>query len=76
MSIHRQERESSNGYVPVLIIGAGASGIAMGYQLKKRLGFDKFQIVDRQSGIGGESHFGDTNPEQFEANIGTRRVVE
>ena len=41
-------------YYPVLIIGAGASGLALGYRLKEKLGFDQFRIFDRQSGIGGE----------------------
>ncbi|KAF2131583.1 FAD/NAD(P)-binding domain-containing protein [Dothidotthia symphoricarpi CBS 119687] len=40
-------------YYPVIIIGAGASGIAMGCQLKQQLGFDQFRIFDRQAGIGG-----------------------
>ncbi|KAL8706494.1 MAG: hypothetical protein Q9201_000479 [Fulgogasparrea decipioides] len=40
-------------YYPVLIIGAGESGIAMGWRLKEKLGFDQFRIFDRQSGIGG-----------------------
>lgn len=40
-------------YYPVLIVGAGESGIAMGCRLKEVLGFDQFHIVDRQSGIGG-----------------------
>lgn len=40
-------------YYPVLIIGAGASGIAMGCRLKERYDFDQFRIFDRQSGIGG-----------------------
>ena len=40
-------------YYPVLIIGAGAAGIAMGCQLKQQLGFDQFRIFDRQAGLGG-----------------------
>lgn len=40
-------------YYPVLIVGAGVSGIAMGVQLKRKLGFDQFRIFDRQSGLGG-----------------------
>jgi cation diffusion facilitator CzcD-associated flavoprotein CzcO len=40
-------------YYPVLIIGAGEAGIAMGYKLKQTLGFDQFRIFDRQGGIGG-----------------------
>ena len=42
-------------YYPVLIVGAGESGIAMGCRLKEVLGFDQFHVVDRQSGIGGVS---------------------
>ncbi|KAF2472178.1 FAD/NAD(P)-binding domain-containing protein [Lindgomyces ingoldianus] len=40
-------------YYPVLIVGAGASGIAMACRLKDELGFDQFRIFDRQAGIGG-----------------------
>src|SRR5437763_418363 len=40
-------------YYPVLIAGAGASGIAMACRLKDELGFDQFRIFDRQAGIGG-----------------------
>ena len=40
-------------YVPVAIIGAGESGIAMGCRLKEELGFDQFRLFDRQAGIGG-----------------------
>ena len=40
-------------YYPVLIVGAGESGLAMGVQLKRLLGFDQFRIFDRQSGMGG-----------------------
>jgi len=40
-------------YIPVVIIGAGAGGIATGCQLKEKLGFDQFRIFDRHSGIGG-----------------------
>jgi cation diffusion facilitator CzcD-associated flavoprotein CzcO len=40
-------------YYPVLIIGAGAAGIALGCQLKEQLGFDQFRIFDRQAGLGG-----------------------
>jgi len=40
-------------YYPVLIVGAGASGIAMACRLKEELGFDQFRIFDRQAGIGG-----------------------
>jgi hypothetical protein len=46
---------SSGGYTyyPVVIIGAGESGIATAYKLKHRLGCDQFRIYDRQSGVGG-----------------------
>ena len=37
-------------YYPILIVGAGESGIAMGCRLKEELGFDQFRIFDRQSG--------------------------
>jgi NADPH-dependent glutamate synthase beta subunit-like oxidoreductase len=39
--------------ISVVIIGAGAAGIAMGCQLKRKLGFNDFRIFDRQAGIGG-----------------------
>ncbi|OJD38561.1 flavin-binding monooxygenase [Diplodia corticola] len=42
-------------YYPVLIIGAGESGIATACRLKDGLGhgFDQFRLVERQSGVGG-----------------------
>lgn len=40
-------------YYPVVIVGAGESGIAMGCQLIRKLGFDQFRIFDRQAGLGG-----------------------
>lgn len=40
-------------YLPVIIVGAGESGIAMGCKLKSELGLDDFIILDRQQGIGG-----------------------
>lgn len=40
-------------YYPVVIIGAGESGIALGSQLREQLGFDQFRIFERQAGIGG-----------------------
>lgn len=45
--------EGAYAYYPVLIVGAGESGIAMGCRLKEALGFDQFRIFDRQSGLGG-----------------------
>ncbi|EFQ94419.1 hypothetical protein CFE70_000719 [Pyrenophora teres f. teres 0-1] len=45
--------ESACTYIPVVIIGAGAGGIATGCQLKEKLGFDQFRIFDRHGGIGG-----------------------
>ena len=46
--------EGSYTFYPVLIVGAGASGIALGCRLKSQLGFDQFRIFDRQSGVGGK----------------------
>lgn len=40
-------------YYPVLVIGAGESGIAMGCRLKQVLGFDQFRVFERKSGLGG-----------------------
>ncbi len=40
-------------YYPILVVGAGESGIALGCRLKEKLGFDQFRIFERQSGIGG-----------------------
>lgn len=40
-------------FYPILIVGAGESGIAAGCRLKAKLGFDQFRIFDRQTGIGG-----------------------
>lgn len=40
-------------YIPVVIIGGGQSGIAMGCRLKEALGFDQFRIFERQGGVGG-----------------------
>jgi predicted flavoprotein YhiN len=53
--IHRVNGYGDNGYTyyPVVIIGAGESGICMAYKLKQRLGIDQFRIYDRQSGVGG-----------------------
>lgn len=51
---HRVHGYQDDAYTfyPVVIIGAGMSGIAMGCRLKQKLGFDQFRIFDRQSGIG------------------------
>lgn len=43
-------------YYPVLIVGAGESGIAMGCNLKRTLGFDQFRIFERRSALGGTWH--------------------
>lgn len=40
-------------YYPIIIIGAGESGIALGCRLKEEFGFDQFRLFDRQSGLGG-----------------------
>jgi len=40
-------------YYPVVVVGAGESGIAMGCRLRQVLGFDQFRIFERKSGLGG-----------------------
>lgn len=45
--------KGSYTYIPVIIVGAGESGIATACKLKSELGFDQFRCYDRQSGIGG-----------------------
>jgi len=36
-----------------IIIGAGPSGIAMAHSLKKKLGFNDFEVYDKLDGPGG-----------------------
>ncbi|KAF1814221.1 FAD/NAD(P)-binding domain-containing protein [Eremomyces bilateralis CBS 781.70] len=45
--------EGAYTYYPVVVVGAGESGIAMAVRLKTELGFDQFRLFDRQAGIGG-----------------------
>lgn len=54
-TIHRVggHEEGSYTYYPIVVIGAGESGIAMGCQLRSQLGFDQFRIFERKSDIGG-----------------------
>lgn len=54
-NIHKRHAYSKDAhtYYPVLIVGAGESGVAMGCRLKEVLGTDQFRIFERQSGIGG-----------------------
>ena len=40
-------------YYPLIVVGAGESGIALGCRLKEALGFDQFRVFDRQAGLGG-----------------------
>ena len=52
----RSENVWRNGkytYYPVLIVGAGVSGIGLGCRLKQVLGFDQFRIFERKTGLGG-----------------------
>jgi hypothetical protein len=49
--------ESPLVFYPVVIVGAGPSGIAMGCRLKKKLGCDQFRIFERQGGVGGKTFF-------------------
>jgi hypothetical protein len=53
--IYRANGYGEDGYTyyPVIIIGAGQSGIVMAYKLKMELGVDQFVVYDRQSGEGG-----------------------
>ncbi|KAL8654044.1 MAG: hypothetical protein Q9226_003589 [Calogaya cf. arnoldii] len=53
-NIHVQNGYGKDAYTyyPVLIIGAGESGIAMGWRLKEKVGCSQFRIFDRQSGVG------------------------
>lgn len=46
-------QENAYTYYPVIVVGAGESGIAVGCQLKEQLGFDQFRIFERASGLGG-----------------------
>jgi hypothetical protein len=46
------DRISDLTFYPVVIIGAGISGIAAGHHLKEKLGFNRFQIFDKLGGIG------------------------
>jgi cation diffusion facilitator CzcD-associated flavoprotein CzcO len=57
MAAATQTEADRRNAIPVVIIGAGASGIAMGCELKRKLGFHDFRIFDRQSGIGGMIRF-------------------
>lgn len=53
-TIHkRRSGRNDQTYYPVLIVGAGISGVAMGCRLRQVLGFDQFRIFERRSGIGG-----------------------
>jgi hypothetical protein len=54
-TIHRVNGYAKDAYtyIPVVIVGAGESAIAMACQLKQQLGFDQFRLFDRQAGIGG-----------------------
>lgn len=54
-SIHVVNGYNKNAYTyyPVIIVGAGESGIALGCRLKEKLGFDQFRMFDRQAGLGG-----------------------
>ncbi|KAJ5748314.1 flavin-binding monooxygenase, partial [Penicillium nucicola] len=40
-------------YYPVIIIGAGISGIALACQLQRKFGCNQFMIFESQDGIGG-----------------------
>lgn len=42
-------------FYPVVIIGAGPSGIAAACRLKDKYNCDQFRIFDRQAGLGGKT---------------------
>lgn len=44
-------RDPSN--IDAIVIGAGPSGIALAYQLKRQLNFQDFTIYDKLDGVGG-----------------------
>jgi len=52
-TIRRESGYDAEGYTyyPVVVIGAGQSGIAFGCRLREVLGCDQFRIFDRQSGV-------------------------
>lgn len=52
-SNYMEKQPSQQLRFPVVILGAGESGIAAGCLLKKKLGLSDFKIFDRQGGIGG-----------------------
>lgn len=53
--IHQVGADSKNAYTyyPVVIVGAGESGICIGCKLQSKLDCDQFRIFDRRSGLGG-----------------------
>lgn len=53
--IHQVNSSTKDAYTfyPVVVIGAGESGICMGARLQQVLGFDQFRIFERRSQLGG-----------------------
>lgn len=45
--------EDGYTYYPIVVIGGGESGIAMGCQIKSQLRCDQFRIFERSSLVGG-----------------------
>lgn len=58
---------NASTFYPVVIIGAGMSGIAMACRLKQKLGFNQFKVFDRQSEIGVCAHL-QTEEESLNSN--------
>lgn len=50
------KHESGIAYTPLIIIGGGESGIALGAQLRSSLGLTSFRLFERQSQVGGTWH--------------------
>ena len=45
--------DDAHDYVPVICIGAGFSGICLGAQLQRKLGFTDFHIYEMFDDFGG-----------------------
>ncbi|KAL8686602.1 MAG: hypothetical protein Q9224_005398, partial [Gallowayella concinna] len=50
--VNGRQKDAAYTYYPILIVGAGESGIALGARLKEE-GFDQYRIFERQAGVGG-----------------------
>ncbi|KAF7587862.1 hypothetical protein BBP40_006631 [Aspergillus hancockii] len=53
IGVHTAYDGTPQTFYPIVVVGAGSSGIATGCRLKQKYGFDQFCILERQDGIGG-----------------------